>query len=60
MLSRLRDRLDQLEAQITPPGRVFVFYVDAPSPISPAEQLSAFKAKHGVTPRDTLVTVVFQ
>jgi hypothetical protein len=60
MLSRLRNRLDQLEAQITPPGRVFVFYADVPSPISPAEQLLTFKAKHGVTPRDTLVTVVFQ
>jgi hypothetical protein len=58
MFSRIRDRIEQLEAQLTPQGRIFIFYPDDDLPH--AEQLAAFKTTNGVGLRDTLVTVVFQ
>jgi hypothetical protein len=59
MQSRFRDRLEQLEARISPkaPGRVF--HLDIDDGPTRDEQVAAFKAKMGVTPRDHLVTVVF-
>jgi hypothetical protein len=62
MPSRIRDRLERLEAQLAPPrpARVFVCNIeDAPDFPSPAEQVAAFKAENGVTQHDHLITLAF-
>jgi hypothetical protein len=60
MPSRLRDRLERLEAQIAPQSRIFVFFRAEELDLPPyAEQLEAFKAEKGIGPHDTLVTVAF-
>jgi hypothetical protein len=61
MFSRIRDRIAKLEEQILPKrrSRVFAFFEDHRSPLSRDEQLSAFKAAHGVTQTDHLVVVTF-
>jgi hypothetical protein len=61
MQARFRDRLEHLEALISPkpPGRVFVLTIKGQSPLSQAEQLSTFRAANGVGPRDHLVVITF-
>jgi len=60
MQARFRDRLEQLEARISPKpaGRVFTFYPDDEPAVD--EQVEAFKAKTGVTPRDHLIVITFR
>jgi hypothetical protein len=58
----IRERLTLLEAQLKPPGRVFVFFrVEKPDLPPYAEHLAAFKAENNVDPNDALhkVTVTF-
>jgi hypothetical protein len=59
MSPRFRDRLEQLEALISPkpPGRVFTLNIDDGP--SREEQIAAFKSKMGVTPRDHLIVITF-
>jgi hypothetical protein len=42
-----------------PPGRVFVLTLESQSPLSQAEQLSAFRSASGVGPHDHLVVITF-
>jgi hypothetical protein len=59
MFLRMRQRVDRLEREIIPKGRVLALVWDGTSPLGPyAEQLAAFKARNDVGPRDTLVEVV--
>jgi hypothetical protein len=60
MQARTRDRLDQLEALISPkqPGRVFTLNID--DCLTREEQVEAFKAENGVTPRDHLIVITFR
>jgi hypothetical protein len=60
MPTRFRERLEQLEARIAPkpPSRVFTLVIDHGG-LSHDEQVEAFKAKTGVTPRDHLVVMTF-
>jgi hypothetical protein len=54
----IRDRLTLLEAQLKPPGRVFVFFRVEKRDLPPyAEHLAAFKAENNVGPNDGLHTV---
>lgn len=58
--ARLLDRVERLEAQLKPPGRVSVmFRVEAPGIPSRAAQLAAFKAEKSIGPHDTVHAVVF-
>jgi hypothetical protein len=54
----LRSRLEKLEAAIAPAARVFIFTGDGDDR-SHDEQLAAFKAENGISPRDHLVVVTF-
>ena len=54
----IRERLTLLEAQLKPPGRMFVFVRFEKPGLPPyAEHLAAFKAENNVGPNDALHTV---
>jgi hypothetical protein len=57
MGSRLRARLQKLEATLRPKGRDFclVHYEGDGPPFD--ERVAAFKIEHGVTPHDNLVAI---
>ena len=58
MQALFRDRLEQLEALISPKRRVFAFFRAEEPDLPPyAEQLAAFKAEKGVGPHDILAEV---
>ena len=58
MQALFRDRLEQLEALISPKRRVFVFFRAEEPDLPPyAEQLAAFKFEKGVGPHDILAEV---
>jgi hypothetical protein len=60
MPSRLRDRLEHLEAQLAPQRRIFVFFSSEEPGLPPyAEQIAAFKVEKGVGPHDILCEVSF-
>jgi hypothetical protein len=58
----LRSRLEKLEAVLAPAASVFIF-TGVPraddDDRSHDEQLAAFKAENGISPRDHLVVVTF-
>jgi hypothetical protein len=58
--SRILDRVERLESQIKPKGRMFVFFsYEETDPSTYAEQLASFKSENNVGPNDNLHTVAF-
>jgi hypothetical protein len=55
----LRQRLASLEQQALQPGRFLVMTLDDRAP-DRDEQIEAFRAEHGLTARDTLVSLGFR
>jgi hypothetical protein len=54
----LKRRLEELEAELLPKGRLFVMDVDSDDPDYEAK-VAAFKIEHGVRPSDRCITVRF-
>lgn len=55
---RLLDRVERLETQLKPKGRMFVFLsYEETDPPTYAGRLAAFKVENNIGPHDTLHTV---